>query len=92
MPCVSFTVANLQVHPQPWGEKEDRGVFSSTLSFLENVRPSERFSPLENSLTTPKTLPGAPLDYPLSAASTGQALACYPPPASLADVPPLTHA
>ena len=46
-------------------------MFSSTLSFLEKVKPSERFSPLENSLT-PKALPGAALDYPLSAA-TGQA-------------------
>ena len=73
VPCVSSTAANLQAHPEPWGGKEDRGVFSSTLSFLENVRPSERFSPLENSLTTPKTLPGASLDYPLSDASTGRA-------------------
>lgn len=48
-------------------------MFSSTLSFLEKVRPSERFSPLETSLTTPTTLPAAPLDYPLSDAATGQA-------------------
>ena len=48
-------------------------MFSSTLSFLEKVRPSERFSPLETSLTTPTTLPAAPLNYPLSDASTGQA-------------------
>ena len=74
MTCFVITASLLQAHPEPWGGREDRGVFSSTLSFLEKVRPSERFSPLENSLSTPKTLPGAALDYPLSDASPGQAI------------------
>ena len=58
-------------------------MFSSTLSFLEKVRPSERFSPLENSLSSPQTLPGAALDYPLSDASPGQRRALGPPRAFL---------
>lgn len=52
-------------------------MFSSTLSFLDKVRPSERFSPLENSLGTPKAHPQAvQQDYPLCSASRGETI-CY---------------
>ena len=73
MTCCMITPAPLQAHPEPWRGKEDRGVFSSTLSFLDKVRPSERFSPLETSLGTPMALPGAALDYPLSETTQGRA-------------------
>ena len=44
-------------------------MFSSTLSFLDNVAPSERFSPLENSLTTSRIGTGPRVKCSLSATS-----------------------
>ena len=64
--------------PNAWGQQEDRGVFSSTLSFLDNVAPSERFSPLENSLTTSGVDAGPHAKCSLSATSAAAGASLAP--------------
>ena len=65
----------MQADPRPWGhQEENRGTFSSTLSFLDHVRPSERFSPLENSLGASEAVAGHCVNDSKGSACMGEIL------------------
>ena len=73
------------VHPSPGGAGGQGGA-SSTLSFLDNVAPSERFSPLENSLTTSRVGAGSHVKCSLGATSATAGAPLVPAAQSPADV------
>lgn len=64
----------LQVGPPPVARSADgdRGAFTSPLSFLDHVMPSNDYSPLAANLATPKTLPSFRAELNLAADTRGE--------------------